>query len=90
MVAFGMLALVPLGALLVRFMTHDLSAVRRMSTRRALPGTRVRVEIEVRNMGERRTAMLLVEDQVPPSLGVPPEEFWERSGPAPAAVSRTS
>jgi uncharacterized protein (DUF58 family) len=71
MVAFGMLALVPLGALLVRFMAHDLSAVRRMSTRRAFPGTRVRVEIEVRNMGERRTAMLLVEDQVPPSLGVP-------------------
>ena len=69
MVSVGLLALVPLAALLVRFMRHDLSAVRRLSTRRAFPGTRIRVEIEVRNGGKRRTAMLLVEDRVPSSLG---------------------
>ena len=69
MVSVGLLALVPLAAVLVRLMRHDLSAVRRLSTRRAFPGTRVRIEIEVRNVGRRRTAMLLVEDRVPSSLG---------------------
>jgi uncharacterized protein (DUF58 family) len=71
MVSLGFFALIPLAALLVRFMRHDLTAVRRLSTRRAFPGTRVRVEIEVRNTGGRRTAMLLVEDTIPPSLGPP-------------------
>lgn len=71
MVSLGMLALVPLAALLVRFIRHDLKAVRRLSTRRAFPGTRVRVEVEVQSVGGRRTAMLLVEDRVPPSLGPP-------------------
>lgn len=71
MVAVGLLALVPLAAILVRFMRHDLSVVRRLSTRRAFPGTRVRVEIEVRNEGRRRSAMLLIEDRVPASLGPP-------------------
>jgi uncharacterized protein (DUF58 family) len=71
MVSFGFFALIPLAALLVRFMPHDLVAVRRLSTRRAFPGTRVRVDIEVRNTGVRRTAMLLVEDTAPPTLGPP-------------------
>jgi uncharacterized protein (DUF58 family) len=71
MVSLGLLGLIPLAALLVRFMRHDLTAVRRLSTRRAFPGTRVRVEIEVRNTGGRRTAMLLVEDTVPTTLGPP-------------------
>lgn len=71
MVSFGFLALIPLAALLVRSMRHDLTAVRRLSTRRAFPGTRVRVEIEVRNTGGRRTAMLLVEDRIPSTLGPP-------------------
>jgi uncharacterized protein (DUF58 family) len=69
MVSVGLLALIPLAAVLVRFMRHDLSAVRRLSTRRAFPGTRVRVEIEVRNVGKRRTAMLMLEDRLPSSLG---------------------
>ena len=69
MVSVGLLALIPLAAVLVRLMRHDLTAVRRLSTRRAFPGTRVRVEIEVRNTGRRRTAMLLVEDRLPSSLG---------------------
>jgi uncharacterized protein (DUF58 family) len=71
MVAVGLIALVPLAAVLVRFMRHDLTAVRRLSTRRAFPGTRVRVDIEVRNLGKRRTAMLLIEDRLPSSLGPP-------------------
>ncbi|MGH2711461.1 MAG: DUF58 domain-containing protein [Actinomycetota bacterium] len=71
MVSVGLLALIPLATLLVRFMRHDLSAVRRLSTRRAFPGTRVRVDIEVRNLAERRTAMLLVEDRLPSALGPP-------------------
>lgn len=71
MAAVGLLCLVPLAALLVRFVRHDLTAVRRLSTRRAFPGTRVRVDIEVRNTGGRRTAMLLVEDRLPQSLGGP-------------------
>jgi uncharacterized protein (DUF58 family) len=71
MVSVGLLALIPLAALLVRFMKHDLSAVRRLSTRRAFPGSRVRVDIEVRNLGVRRTALLLVEDRLPPRLGPP-------------------
>ena len=69
MVAVGLLALVPLAMLLVRFLPTEVSAVRRLSTRRAFPGTRVEVEIEVRNTGRRSTAMLLVEDRVPPTLG---------------------
>ena len=69
MAAVGLLALVPLAALLVRFVRHDLTAVRRLSTRRAFPGARVSVEIEVRNSGRRRTAMLLMEDRLSPSLG---------------------
>jgi uncharacterized protein (DUF58 family) len=71
MAAVGLLALVPLAALLVRFARHDLSAVRRLSTRRAFPGTRIEVVIEVRNRGPRRSALLLVEDGVPPTLGSP-------------------
>lgn len=71
MAAVGLIALVPLAAVLVRFTRHDLSAVRRLSTRRAFPGTRLTVEIEVRNLGRRRTAPLLVEDRVPSSLGPP-------------------
>ncbi|MGH2691976.1 MAG: DUF58 domain-containing protein, partial [Actinomycetota bacterium] len=71
MAAVGLLALVAFASLLVRFVRHDLTAVRRLSTRRAFPGTRVSVEIEVRNRGRRRTAMLLVEDRLAPSLGAP-------------------
>lgn len=71
MVSVGLLALIPLAAILVRFMRHDLKAVRRLSRRRAFPGTRIRVDIEVRNVAERRTAMLLAEDRLPSTLGPP-------------------
>jgi len=71
MVAVGLLALVPLAALLVRTTRHDLAATRRLSTRRALPGTRVRVDLELQNQGRRRTSLLLLEDRLPSSLGAP-------------------
>ena len=71
MVAVGLLALVPLGALLVRTRRPPLVATRRLSARRAVPGTRVRVELEVRNMGRRRTSLLLLEDLRPSALGSP-------------------
>ncbi len=71
MVAVGVVALIPLGALLLRFSRPDVVAVRRLSTRRAFPGTRVRVDLEIQNLGRRRTPMLLVEDQLPRTLGAP-------------------
>jgi uncharacterized protein (DUF58 family) len=71
MVAVGLLALVPLSALVVRLTRHDLTATRRLSTRRAMPGTRVRVDIELANHGHRRTSLLLLEDRIPASLGSP-------------------
>lgn len=70
MVAVGLLALVPLSALLVRFNRHELVATRRLSTRRAFPGARVRVDLELHNRARRRTSPLLLEDHLPSSLGV--------------------
>ncbi len=71
MVAVGLLALVPLSALLVRTTRHDLAATRRLSTRRAFPGTRIRVDLELQNRGRRRTSLLLLEDRLPSTLGSP-------------------
>jgi uncharacterized protein (DUF58 family) len=71
MVAVGLLALVPLSALLVRTARHDLGATRRLSSRRVFPGTRVRVDLDLRNRGRRRTSLLLLEDRLPSTLGTP-------------------
>jgi uncharacterized protein (DUF58 family) len=71
MIAVGLLALVPLSALLVRAARHDLAATRRLSSRRVFPGTRVRVDLDLRNMGRRRTSLLLLEDRLPSTLGTP-------------------
>jgi uncharacterized protein (DUF58 family) len=71
MVAVGLVAVVPLAAVLVRTRRHDLHAARRLSTPRAFPGTRVRVDLEMRNVGRRRTSLLLLEDARPPGLGPP-------------------
>jgi uncharacterized protein (DUF58 family) len=71
MVALGLAVLVPLAALLVRTRRHDLQATRRLSTPRAFPGTPVRVELEVRNAGGRRTSLVLLEDARPAGLGPP-------------------
>jgi uncharacterized protein (DUF58 family) len=70
-VSVGLLALVPLGILLVRLRRHRLQATRRLSARRAFPGTRIRVEVEVQNLGESRTSLLLLEDRLPSALGPP-------------------
>lgn len=70
-VAAGILALVPLAALVVRFRRPRIRATRRLSARRAFPGSRVQVEIEVRNEAESGTSPLLLEDRVPPPLGPP-------------------
>jgi uncharacterized protein (DUF58 family) len=69
--AVGLLALVPLAAALVRLRRHRLQATRRLSERRASPGGRIKVEIEVRNRGVSRTPFLLLEDRLPPALGSP-------------------
>lgn len=70
-VATGLLALVPLSYALVRWLQPALRATRRVSPRRAFPGTRVKVDIEIAN-GGRRTSLLLLEDRVPSTLGGPP------------------
>jgi uncharacterized protein (DUF58 family) len=69
--AVGLVALVLLGAVVLRLRHQPLEATRRLSTRRAFPGTRIRVEIEVRNRGRSRTPFLLLEDRLPPQLGTP-------------------
>lgn len=68
-VAVG-LVILPLVALLVaRRWWYDLRATRRLGMRRAFPGTRVQVTIEIRNRREVPTPPLLVEDRLPPALG---------------------
>jgi uncharacterized protein (DUF58 family) len=42
---------------------------RRLSTRRAFPGSRVRVDLELRNAGRSNTSVLLLEDRLPRPLG---------------------
>lgn len=71
MIAVGLIALVPLSAVLVRAARHDLAATRRLSSRRVFPGTRVRVDLDLRNRGRRRTSLLLLEDRLPSTLGTP-------------------
>jgi uncharacterized protein (DUF58 family) len=68
-VAVGLVALVPLSYALVRWLRPDLHATRRVDPRRAFPGTRVKVDIEVHNRGRRRTSLLLLEDRLPSTLG---------------------
>lgn len=67
--AVGTLALVPLGVATVSLRRHRLEATRRLSTRRAFPGTRVRVDLEIRNRRGSRTPFVLLEDRLPTSLG---------------------
>jgi uncharacterized protein (DUF58 family) len=70
-VAVGLVVLVPLGALLVRIRRPRLRATRRLSARRAFPGTRIGVEVEVRNVGESPSSLVLLEDKLPSALGTP-------------------
>jgi uncharacterized protein (DUF58 family) len=68
-VSVGLLVLVPFAAALVRWHQHELTLTRRLSTRRAFLGSRVRVDLELRNAGRSKTSVLLLEDRLPPSLG---------------------
>jgi uncharacterized protein (DUF58 family) len=67
--AVGLVVLGALAASAVRFLRQTLEAGRRLSLARAFPGTRVRVELDVRNAGRSRTGVLLLEDRLPPGLG---------------------
>ncbi|MGH2740701.1 MAG: DUF58 domain-containing protein [Actinomycetota bacterium] len=68
-VAFGLILLPLLALLVARRWWYDLEATRRLDERRVFPGTRVTVEVEVRNRLGSRTAALLLEDRLPPALG---------------------
>jgi uncharacterized protein (DUF58 family) len=68
-VAVGLVALGALAAGAVRFLRQSLEAGRRLSLGRAFPGSRIRIELEVRNAGRSRTGVLLLEDRLPPGLG---------------------
>ncbi|HWC32478.1 MAG TPA: DUF58 domain-containing protein [Actinomycetota bacterium] len=70
-VAVGLLALLVLAVLVMRSLPRDLRATRRISTPRAFPGARVRVDVDVENRGGLRTSLVLLEDRLPASLGPP-------------------
>lgn len=70
-IALGLVAVVPMAAAFVRFTRGNLHATRHLSTRRAFPGTRIRVDVEVHNRGRTHTSFLLLEDRLPPELGAP-------------------
>lgn len=67
--AVGLLALVVLATLLLWVARPRLRVSRRLSTRRAFPGTRVRVDLEVRSSGPTATPFVVLEDRLPPALG---------------------
>lgn len=70
-VAVGLVALVPLAMALLRWLPRELRATRRLSTPRAMPGTRVRIDVDLENPAGVRTSFVLVEDRLPPALGPP-------------------
>jgi uncharacterized protein (DUF58 family) len=70
-VAIGIGALPFLAALFVRFTPRKLEIRRRLSDIRVAPGTRVSVDIELRNGASARSPLLLLEDRLPAGLGRP-------------------
>jgi uncharacterized protein (DUF58 family) len=68
-VAVGLVVLSLLASGVVRFFRHNMEAGRRLSASRAFPGTRVRVELDVRNAGRTGSGVLLLEDRLPSGLG---------------------
>jgi uncharacterized protein (DUF58 family) len=60
-----------LAALFVRFTPRRLELRRRLSETRVAPGTRVTVDVELRNDSTARTPLLLLEDRLPAALGRP-------------------
>lgn len=71
MAAVGLAVLPLLATAVVRLLPHDLAASRRLSARRAFPGSAVRVDVEVRNGGRGPTPLLLLQDALPAGLGRP-------------------
>jgi uncharacterized protein (DUF58 family) len=70
-VSIGLASLPFLAALFVRFTPRRLEVRRRLSEVRVAPGTRVHVDIEIRNGASARTPLLLLEDRLPAALGRP-------------------
>jgi uncharacterized protein (DUF58 family) len=66
---FGVMALPLFALILLRLTRAPLSIRRRPAADRTFPGSRVRVDVEVRNEGRRTTPLILFEDHVPPSFG---------------------
>ncbi len=69
MVAVGLVVLPFAAALFAQWSRLRLRVRRRVSDQRVAPGQRVTVDLEVENESPVRTSFLLVEDQVPRSLG---------------------
>lgn len=70
-VAIGIAALPFLAAAFVRFTPRKLEIRRRLSEIRVAPGTRVTVDVEIRNGATARSPLLLLEDRLPAALGRP-------------------
>src|SRR5439155_7680106 len=71
MVAVGV-AILPLAAgAFARWSRARLGVVRRLSATKVVPGQRVRVELEVENRSPAATSFILLEDQMPATLGRP-------------------
>jgi uncharacterized protein (DUF58 family) len=70
-IGIGMGALPFIAVAVARWSRSRLTVRRRLTEGRAMPGTRVTVELEVENRTAAPTPFLLVEDRLPPSLGRP-------------------
>ena len=70
-VGVGLAALPFLAALLARRRRSRIATRRRLSDIRVVPGTRVTVTLDIENRSPSPTSFLLLEDQVPASLGRP-------------------
>ncbi|HEX2031262.1 MAG TPA: DUF58 domain-containing protein [Actinomycetota bacterium] len=67
--AVGLVGLVALAATFVRVGGPRLQVSRRLSTRRAFPGTRVRVDLELESAGPTVTPFVVLEDRLPAAFG---------------------
>lgn len=69
MLAVGLAAIVGVAALFVRIGGPRLHVSRRLSTRRAFPGSRVGVDLEVQSAGATASPFVVLEDRLPATLG---------------------
>lgn len=80
-VAVGLLALVGLAVATVRWKQESVDATRKLSDRRVFAGSAVQVRLEVNNRGPAPTAVALLEDSVPTSMGRPARALLGRLRP---------